>query len=317
VTVEVREFRRDDREQLAALVNAHIAAVVPGMSVSVNRLLSQLEREPDEFIVDPWVVERVTIVAVQRQRVAAAAHLHRYGSDALVGEAYRGAAGIRWFVSWPEARYWPDAVESEDVLLQACVAQFDRWGTPHPFADGSLPAPAVYGIPAQWPHVGAALERAGFEHEGRVEIIHVLDLAKINETRSPKLTGLSARRSLGANGIRFEALLNGRAIGYIEVESLGDAERLSRFNGWADIGNLFVSEPHRGQGVGTWLIHQAVGWLRLAHVDRLLAYATPEEEAAIALYATNGFEELTRIRRGWVRRGPGSPTINEGRVTTG
>ncbi|MDQ3531762.1 MAG: N-acetyltransferase, partial [Actinomycetota bacterium] len=29
-SIEVRPFRRGDREQLAALVNAHAAAVVPG-----------------------------------------------------------------------------------------------------------------------------------------------------------------------------------------------------------------------------------------------------------------------------------------------
>jgi hypothetical protein len=51
--VQVRSFRRGDREQLTALVNAHIQAVVPGMSVSVNTVMSQLERDPGEFIVDP------------------------------------------------------------------------------------------------------------------------------------------------------------------------------------------------------------------------------------------------------------------------
>jgi hypothetical protein len=78
-SVEVRPFRRGDREQLTALVNAHVQAVVPGVSVSVNTVMSQLERDPGEFIVDPWVAERATLVAEQRGRVAAAAHLLRYG----------------------------------------------------------------------------------------------------------------------------------------------------------------------------------------------------------------------------------------------
>jgi hypothetical protein len=43
--VQVRPFRRPDREQLTSLVNAHIQAVVPGVSVSVNTVLSQLERD--------------------------------------------------------------------------------------------------------------------------------------------------------------------------------------------------------------------------------------------------------------------------------
>jgi len=51
--VQVRPFRRADRDQLTQLtqlVNAHAEAVVPGMSVSVNTVLSSLERQPGEFI---------------------------------------------------------------------------------------------------------------------------------------------------------------------------------------------------------------------------------------------------------------------------
>jgi hypothetical protein len=73
-SIQIRPFRRSDRDQLTALVNAHAGAVVPGLSVSVNVLMSQLEREPDELIVDPWVVERRTLVAVERDAVVGAAH---------------------------------------------------------------------------------------------------------------------------------------------------------------------------------------------------------------------------------------------------
>ena len=90
---EVRSFHRADRDQLTDLVNAHVAAVVPGVSVSVNTVLSALERQPDEFITDPWVSERITLVAEQRRYVVAAAHLLRYRADAEVGESYRNAGG--------------------------------------------------------------------------------------------------------------------------------------------------------------------------------------------------------------------------------
>jgi len=81
----IRPFQRSDRDQLTGLVNAHIAAVVPGVSVSVNALMSQLEREPGEAIVDPWVVERQTLVAIERDAVVAGAHLLRYGDSTSVG----------------------------------------------------------------------------------------------------------------------------------------------------------------------------------------------------------------------------------------
>jgi hypothetical protein len=53
-SVQVRPFHRRDRQQLTDLVNADAAAVVPGMGVSVSTVLSELERQPGEFIVDPW-----------------------------------------------------------------------------------------------------------------------------------------------------------------------------------------------------------------------------------------------------------------------
>jgi GNAT superfamily N-acetyltransferase len=302
MSVEVRQFRRDDREQLASLVNAHIGAVVPGMSVSVNRLLGQLEREPGEFIVDPWVDERVTLVAVQRQRVAAAAHLLRYGSGPPVSESYRNAGEVRWFVSWPNARHWPDAAEAGDELLRASVAQLDRWRVARQFADGSLPAPGVYGVPGQWPHVEAALGRVGFDHQGRVEIVFLRELGGRLGDPVTSRSRLSIRRSLGGNGTRLAACSDdGEEVGFIEVELLGDAERLPRSGGWADVGNLFVHEQCRRRGIASQLIEEAGRWLQLGHVDRLLAYATPDEHAVIALYVANGFVELTRTKRGWLR----------------
>lgn len=55
MSVTIREFRRDDRDHLTWLVNLHVAAVIPGISLSTNVVLGQLEREPMEAIVDPWV----------------------------------------------------------------------------------------------------------------------------------------------------------------------------------------------------------------------------------------------------------------------
>lgn len=66
--VEIRPFTRADRDQLTELVNAHVGVLLPGVSVSVNTVLSQLEREPGEYVVDPWAVDRAMRVAVVRDR---------------------------------------------------------------------------------------------------------------------------------------------------------------------------------------------------------------------------------------------------------
>src|SRR6202522_2344020 len=127
-SVQVRPFRRSDREQLTKLVNAHAEAVVPGMSVSVNTALSSLERQPGEFIEDPWVSERVTLVAEQENRVAAAAHLLRYFPDERAGQAARDVGEIHWLLYWPPASgghpYWSDAAAAAAALMSACLDQF-------------------------------------------------------------------------------------------------------------------------------------------------------------------------------------------------
>ena len=306
-SVQVRPFRRADREQLTALVNAHIQAVMPGVAVSVNTVLSQLERDPGEFIVDPWVAERATLVAEQRGRVVAAAHLLRYGASEEVGEAYRDSAELNWLLFWPRANHWRDSEETADALMDACLERLASWGTDHWHADGALPAPGVYGMPAQWPHLRALYERAGFVHDGHVEIILLARVDELPQPSAPPLPGLEVRRSVGESGTRLLAQAGEQFVGYIEVDAnLVEGGRLAHLGGWADVGNLHVVEAYRRRGVGTWLVGQAADWLRLARVDRLLAYAWPTEEDVLALLRRAGFRELTRTAKGWHHRGSGA-----------
>jgi GNAT superfamily N-acetyltransferase len=302
--VQVRSFRRADRDQLTALVNAHVQAVVPGVSVSVNTVMSQLERDPGEFIVDPWVAERVTLVAEQRHRVVAAAHLLRYRTGEDVGPAYRGSCEINWLLFWPRANHWPDSEEAAGALMDACLERLRSWGTADRWhVDGVLPAPGVYGVPAQWPHVRELYERAGFVHDGHVEIILLARVGELPGPSAPPLAGMAVERSVGECGTRLTARVEGEWAGFIEVETnLAEGGRLAHLGGWADVGNLHVAEPYRRRGVGTWLVGQAADWLRLARADRLLAYAWPEEHDLLGLLALLGFRELTRTARGWPHR---------------
>lgn len=300
-SIEVRRFRRSDREQLTELVNAHAAAVVPGASVSVNTVMSQLEREPGEFIVDPWVSERTTLVAEQRGRVVAAAHLLRYAAAERVGESYRDAGEIRWFLFWPEAPYWPDSAGPARALIAACVDKFAEWGVTRQYADGALPVRGVYGLPEQWPHIRAIYEQAGFAHDGHTEIVYMASVDDLRRPAKPPLAGLTLRRSVGISGTHLSAVLGDVVVGYIEVEIFADGERLPRSSGWADVGNLHVAEAHRRRGVATWLLGQAADWLSLARVERVLDYAWLQNEDYRMFLAAVGFAELTRTKRGWNR----------------
>jgi GNAT superfamily N-acetyltransferase len=305
-SVEVRTFRRGDRDQLASLVNAHAQCVVPGVSVSVNAVLSQLEREPGEFIVDPWVAERLTLVAEQRHRVVAAAHVLRYGGGDEVGESYRGVGEIRWLLSWPNAPFWPDAQDGGDAVAAAAVSWLTRSGAGRIIAEGSLPAPGVYGIPEQWPHIHAILRRAGFTPGDETETVFLAEIERLARPHAP-VDGLTTTRTLGVTGTCFTAWLGEKRIGYIEVENrLGDTGRLAHQAGWADIGNLWVDEPHRRHGIATWLLGRAAEWLHLGHADRLLDYTTPDQADYLAFLHRAGFTELTRTTRSW-RHDPGHP----------
>lgn len=102
-TFSIRSFCRTDRDQVAGLVNFHAGAVVPGSSVSVNAVLAQFEREPGEFIVDPWVAERHVLVAEQNNAIVAATLLLRYRDEPEVGESMRNAGEIRWLLFTPIA----------------------------------------------------------------------------------------------------------------------------------------------------------------------------------------------------------------------
>ena len=249
--IEVRPFRRPDRDQLTALVNAHAAAVVPGAGVSVATVLSHLERQPGETIVGPWVAERATLVAEQHHAVVAAAHLLRYFADERAGKSYRGSGDIHWLLFWPEAPagnpYWTDATEAAEMLIAACLRQLEEWGVARQDAGGDLPVHGVYGVPEQWPHVRELYQRAGFVPAGDTEVVY---LARVDDLPrpGPSLTGLSVRLSVGMAGSRLSAVLDGQVIGYIEVEVFEDGERQSRRGGWANVGNL---RPRTTGGAGS------------------------------------------------------------------
>ncbi|MDQ2873736.1 MAG: GNAT family N-acetyltransferase [Actinomycetota bacterium] len=214
---------------------------------------------------------------------------------------------------WPEAPAgnlcWPDATPAADELMARCIGQLEEWGVARQEAGGELPVRGVYGVPEQWPHISARYERAGFTHAGHSEIIYLARVDDLPRPARDPIEGLSVRRTLGMNGTRLSAMLGGEVIGYIEVEIFDAGDRLSRHGGWADVGNLRVTERYRRRGVGSWLLAQAADWLRAANVDRLLDYAWLEGTdpggldyaADRAFLPAAGFEELTRTRRGWIR----------------
>jgi GNAT superfamily N-acetyltransferase len=291
----VRPFRRADRDQLNALVNAHITAVIPGWAVSTAVLLAQIERDPGQYVTDPWVDDRATLVAEVAGRLVAAAHLRRYRADADVGPDWRGAGEIAWLVCWPAHEAAGDAVAA------ACVRSLAAWGVARRFADGDLPTPATYGIPDAWPHIVRVLTRHGFDPGGgRQEIQLAGSLDDVPQPGPAPLPGLSVRRVVGTFGARFDAILEGAVIGFAEAQD--DHTRggtLSRLDGWADLAELHVDEPYRGRGVATWLVRHLVVWLRLGGTRRFLVALAGQDVELEPWMARFGWWRIGRSRRGW------------------
>jgi hypothetical protein len=293
VSVTIREFRRDDRDQITWLVNLHVSTVLPGVALSTNVVLAQLEREPQETVVDPWVTERRCLVGIADESVAAAALLLRYADADWVGDSYRGAAEIRWLVS--AAR----EIEVARRLLEASLGVVRAWGPSHIYADGSLPAPGCYGIPDSWPHVRRLLVGAGFVGPTRTE--HVL-AAPCERLTGRQLEGTQVRRAVGDLAARLDLTKDGESLGFIEVGEIDQAlTRSTSSLSWTDVGNLSVTDPEMLGVVMPALLSAAADWLLLGGVDRLVDYYAEDEDPPeyLTILEECGFTRLSTNERGW------------------
>jgi hypothetical protein len=264
MSVAIRPFERRDRDQLTALVNLHVAAVIPGVVLSVNAVLSQLEREPYENVVDPWVAERRCLVAVLDEDIVAATLLHRFRPDEDVGSAYRGTGEVSWLV----CRL--DAMKGGARVLEAALAQMEAWQVTVVRAECNFPALACYGVPDTLPHIRGLLRDAGFGEPTRTEFVLAADCRSLTGRHPPEL---SRTRTLGLLGARFTLRRNGDEVGLIEVcDHSAEMARSSVAARWADVGNLIVADEGQLSWAMPQLMSVAADWLLLGGITRLVDY---------------------------------------------
>ncbi len=106
---------------LRTLINLHLSAVVPGWSLPDAAIATHLEHNYGEYVTDPWVIERTTLLATEGWRVLAAVHLLRYGDSEEVGEHFRRAGEFGWLLSVPERS------EAAAVVLSEAREQLSSW----------------------------------------------------------------------------------------------------------------------------------------------------------------------------------------------
>lgn len=292
----IRPFERRDRDQLTALANLHVAAVLPGVVLSVNTVLGQLEREPYENIVDPWVDERLCLVAERDDGIVAATLLHRFGGGQDVSVSYRGAGGIRWLLCRV------DAEPAGGRLLEHALAQMRRWGVTRIVAENSLPALGCYGVPDTLPQIRRLLAGGGFGQPSRAELVLA---APCEALTGDAREDASVTRALGVLGARFTlSAVDGAELGFIEVcQAPAEMARSSVAASWAEIGNLVLSDGVDPADAMPALLSAAADWLLLGGVTRLVDYWAEgvDSPGYLAQLERAGFQVLVRNERGFTR----------------
>jgi GNAT superfamily N-acetyltransferase len=298
--MQIEPFHDRHLIQLQALINAHLSAVVPGWALPSAFIADRLRRDPHQYGIDPWVTERTTLCALERQRVGAAAHLLRYGADPQVGEYYRGAADIAWFV------FWPEHVAAALALLSAVHSHLASWHATRAYAwDSGLPVPLLVGVPDVWPHIADALASMGYQpFPDRTEALYGGRLDGVPAPSAPPIAGLALRRTVESLGACFSAIVEGQKVGHCDCDpDLTLGGELPALRGWAELFEIEVEAHWRNRGIGTWLVQYAAAWLRLSGCDRIVLAVASEDEAAGAgrFYRRFGWETLVREQPGWSR----------------
>ncbi len=246
--VHACEFQSFHLDQLQYLINSHLGSLIPGWALPSEYIASCLERNPNEFVTDPWVCERKTLIAMKNDRVCAAAHILRYRKDSPA----EGRGEIDWFVCWPKE------VEAGQVILSTAVQQLDSWQTRAPLAGCNLPVPVFSGVPESWQHIIELFKRAGFTpgHD-EAEAIYGGRLASVEPPEEVPLPGIA--REMGEFGTRFVARLNNASVCCCECYTdLDQGGRLPAMTPWTELSEIATREDCRGQGIGTWVVKHAV-----------------------------------------------------------
>jgi RimJ/RimL family protein N-acetyltransferase len=100
------------------------------------------------------------------------------------------------------------------------------------------------------------------------------------------------RSSYDERGAQLLAFVGGRLVGSVSVRR--DDHPVTRHVATLD---TFVAADHRGRGIGTALMEEAMTWARKHGLERVELSVYPHNEAALALYRRFGFEQEGRLVR--------------------
>jgi len=73
-----------------------------------------------------------------------------------------------------------------------------------------------------------------------------------------------------------------------------------------EVAELYVAEAHRGRGIGEMLVRQAVRLFAEHRVTLAYVWTRPDNDAAVKLYRSVGFEPNRQLVMTWYPTGPNS-----------
>lgn len=290
----IREFREEDLPQLTLLINLHITMLIPAWGLPSAFIRSHLDLNPEQNIIDPWVIERKTLLAFSGEKLVAAGHLLRYGTGEDVSESYHNTGDIAWFVFFPEFK------EDAKALLDACLAAMREWGVLRIGAwDSGLPIPCTVGIYDKWPHLAQLFREAGFRPKPeREEAVWGGAIKRYRGGYAYALGGFS----IIEREERFIARMHGEQIGYCLVKSdLTHQGAVPALKDWAELYEIEVNADWRRSKIGTWLLLNAMSMLARKDCKYIVFAVAIEDERAGAgeFYRSMGWNLISRCEDGW------------------
>jgi GNAT superfamily N-acetyltransferase len=292
----VRAFEEEDIQGLAVLINLHVSLLVPTWGLPSSFIRSHLELNPEQPVIDPWVFERATLCAFEGEKLVAAAHLLRYGTDDKVIERYFNSGDVAWFF------FYPEAGEAAKELLNACHEQMRKWGVHKVRAwDSGLPLPASTGIYDAWPHLLSLFE--GSNYWAKPEMREAVFVGKLDIPDTP-LHKLPRGISMGQNGGNVTVVQIGKThrIAALRIKAdLSMKKGAPLLSNWAQLESIAVEDQWRRQGIATWMMRTAVNYLKKQGCHHIILAVPYEDEMAGAgeFYRSLGWGMVARCYDGW------------------
>lgn len=296
---EIRAFQPQDLPQLTQLINMHISLLIPTWSLPSDLILSRLETNPDEPVIDPWVVERKTLCGFVGENLVAAAHLLRYGESELMNKSYHRRGDFAWFVFDPE-------FEAEaKTFLEACHEQMKAWEVKSLSTwDSGLYIPCAVGISDNWPHIGKLFYEAGYRPKPeRAEAVYTGDLHALYTLPRKNSSFLIHRRRMDGL-IRQQISLGTDKIAYCEITT-NIWRNKPALAEWVELAEIWVRDDYHRQGIGRFLLQEVAPYLFMLNAKSIVfSVAINDERAgAGAFYQSFGWKAASRSQDAWIYEG--------------